>query len=176
MARRGRCTLISVKRLGWLTRSDKTGRRAIVPVVFGLAVLGFAGFLAPDVVSEYDDRAILHSRGQEVTATVIEVLERSRTDLALYVRSRLSDGRTVDVYLAESDQLGAEPGTSIRVTVDPTDLGRNMPADLLAREDPFVVAMIKYIGPVVLFAVGWFVFAAVIARRASRRPSTQQPD
>jgi hypothetical protein len=25
-------------------------------VIFGLAVLGLAGFLAPDVVGEYDDR------------------------------------------------------------------------------------------------------------------------
>ncbi len=64
------------------------------------------GFLVPDVVWEYDDRAIHNSRGRAMTATVVKVLERSRTDEALYVRGSLPDGRTVDVDLADSDQFG----------------------------------------------------------------------
>lgn len=175
LADRLRGTLRNVALLDWLTRSDAKRRRAIVPVLFGVVLLGLAGYLVTDVSKEYDDRAILHARGEGVVVSVTEVLDRSRTNDALYVRGKLPDGRIVEVDLADSDQLGAEAGAAVRVTVDPTDLSRNMPTDLFAREDPFMVAVIKYVGPIVLFAVGWFTFGAVIAHNASRRPTTQRP-
>jgi Protein of unknown function (DUF3592) len=176
VAPRCRCTLSSVRPPDWQTRPD---RRPIVFVILGVIVLGFAGFLASDVVAEYDDRAIIHDRGQRVKATVVEVLERGRRDETQHVRTRLPDGRTADVDLADSAQRWSEPGRSIRITVDPTDLSRNLPDDILYREVPFTVAMIMHIGPVVLVATGWFIAAAVTARNASwqsKTPGPPQPD
>lgn len=167
--------MLTSVRLGWLTRADAKGRHAIVPVLFGLILLGLAGFLVPDVIEEYDDRAVLRARGENAVATVTEVLDRSRTNDALYVRGKLPDCRIVEIDLTDTDQLGVEVGTAVRVTVDPGDLSRNMPTEVFEREDSFFFAEVKYVGPIVLFAAGWFVFGAVIAHSASRRPVSPGP-
>jgi hypothetical protein len=142
----------------------------VLPVVFGVLCLAFAGLVSRDVVGEYADRSILGERGQHVAATVAEVVERSRTDDALVVRAALPDGRTLKVYLADSDEFGAEKGRVVHVVVDPQDLKRNMPEDYFDNGKSFLAALTEMIGPIVLFAIGWFVLAIVAARRARSKP------
>jgi hypothetical protein len=142
----------------------------VAPLVFGVLLLAFAGYVSRGVVGEYADRSILSERGQHVTATVAQVIERSRTDEALVVRATLPDSRTLEVYLAESKELGAEERQTIYVVVDPQNLNRNMPEDYFNNGKSFPTALIETIGPIVLFAIGWFVFAIVADRRARSKP------
>jgi hypothetical protein len=135
----------------------------VVPLVFGVLFLAFAGLVSRDVVGEYADRSILGERGRHLTGTVAEVIERSRSHDALVVRVTLPDTRTLEVYLADSKELGAEEGHTIHVVVDPQNLDRNMPEDYFANGKSFRTALVETVGPLVLFAIGWFVFAILAA-------------
>lgn len=128
--------------------------RWTMPIIFGTLALIFAGFVGASVLEEYDDRAVLATGGRQVTTTVVEVIERSRTDEALVVRVALPEGPTFEVDLAESEQSGSEVGQSLRVIVDPNDLHRNMPADYFANGRPLWVALLVTAGPVALVGVG----------------------
>jgi len=125
-----------------------------MPIIFGTLALIFAGFVGASVIEEYDDRAILAARGRQVTTTVVEVVERSRTDEALVVRVALPEGPTFDVDLAESEQFGTAVGQPLRVIVDPNDLNRNMPADYFANGRPLWVALLATAGPLAVIGVG----------------------
>ena len=80
-------------------------------------------------MEEYDARSILRAKGQQVTATVTEVTEYNRSSESLGVRAALPDGRLIDVDFAESNQLGAEVGQLVQVTIDPRDVRTSMPTD-----------------------------------------------
>jgi hypothetical protein len=151
--------LLRLARTGW-----------VLPLVFGVLCLAFAGCVSRDVVAEYADRSILRERGQHVTAVVVEVIDRSRTHHALVVRATLPDSRTLEVYLSESEELGAEKGDVVHVVVDPLNLDRNLPEDYFGNGKSFLFALFETVGPLVLFAIGWFVYAIVTARQARNKP------
>ncbi|WP_329000875.1 hypothetical protein OHA18_41400 [Kribbella sp. NBC_00709] len=108
-----------------LFRGERRGW--LVPAFLGVAGLVLAGVFMSNVIDEYDARAILRARGQQVTATVTEVTEYSRSNESLEVRATLPDGQLVDVDFAESNQLGAKVGQLVQVTIDPNDIRTSMP-------------------------------------------------
>lgn len=144
----------------------------MVPVFLAVAALALAGAFLSNVIDEYDARAILSARGQQVTATVSEVTEYNRSKESLAVRAILPDGRLMDVDFAESNQLGAKVGQPVRVTIDPNDIRTSMPTDQLNNGQSFTSGLAATSGPFALFAIGCFVFAVIRDNEAIRRTET----
>lgn len=99
-----------------------------------MTVIGF-GILVMEAVDlpaahRRDDR--LQRDGVTVQVTVVEVLERGRTDVPLTVRVRLPDSRETTVELGDSEEdASREPGTMFDLRVVRDDAAVNRPADEL---------------------------------------------
>ncbi|WP_132291306.1 hypothetical protein [Kribbella sp. VKM Ac-2568] len=156
--------------MNWSLRVPR--RRWMVPVFLGVAALTLACAFMINVVDEYSDRSVLRARGQQITATVTEVLEYNRSNESLEVRVALPDGRLVDVDFAASNQLGTQVGQPVQVTIDPGDLLASMPTDQLNNGQSFASNLAVNSGPFALFAIGCFVFTFIRARESSRHDGT----
>ena len=100
--------------------------------MFAVAGLVFGWIAVDEVVAEDRLRGQLREHGQPVTGVVVQIVERSRTDLPLLGEVKLPDGRLAEVSLVSSDEdLELEPveaGEKVQLVVDPRDVQVNMVA------------------------------------------------
>ncbi|TDO45928.1 hypothetical protein EV643_112258 [Kribbella sp. VKM Ac-2527] len=98
--------------------------------MFAVAGLVLGWLMVDEVMVEDRLRTQLREHGQPVTGVVVQILERSRTDLPLVAEVKLPDGRLAEVSFVSSDEdlelERAEVGKKVQLVVDPRDANLNM--------------------------------------------------